>query len=409
MQKIIFYIIIMVFSFLTKAVAQEERKDKIEERKEKIKERKEPISNKLLSFEKKVLLISTGMEFLLAKEKNELKIKIDSLETIFKQNKISEQEFKDLKLKEAEKSASRIEFGMEFFRVNLDSLIQKKIEKDSKEITLKIDTVNGKKVYAYSKNIDGNYYDIPIPIPNLKVAKSNKTQINLLDITMNNDSIYKNYKKEHRTTTQIVIATGFNNLVTNGAIANSDFGYLRSGFWEWGVTLNTRLSKNSNLLHLKYGLGFQYNMLHATDNRVFVDTGSETVLETYPIDLKDNHTYFRNVYFVLPVHLEFDFSKTEEKDGKKIFKSHQGFRFGLGGFAGVNTNSKQFIRYELDGKKVRERTKADFNVNDFTYGLSTYVGYKATSLYVKYDLNPMFKNNNIDQNNVSLGLRFDFN
>ena len=58
---------------------------------------------------------------------------------------------------------------------------------------------------------------------------------------------------------------------------------------------------------------------------------------------------------------------------------------------------------------MRERTKADFNVNDFTYGLSAYVGHKSTSLYVKYDLNPMFKNNNIDQNNVSLGLRFDFN
>ena len=39
------------------------------------------------------------MKFLLAKEKNELKGKIDSLETIFKKNKISEQEFKDLKFK----------------------------------------------------------------------------------------------------------------------------------------------------------------------------------------------------------------------------------------------------------------------------------------------------------------------
>jgi hypothetical protein len=390
MQKIILYTIVIVFSFLTKAVAQDDKKEKIEDKKERKKERKEPISNKILSFEKKVELISTAMEFLLAKEKNELKGKIDSLETIFQQNKISAEEFKELKLKEAEKSANRIEFGMEFFRVNLDSLIQKKIEKDAKEITFKIDTINGKKVYTYSKVTDGRHYDI---LP-LKIYQSEKDKLE---------------RKSKKTTSQVVIATGVNNLVTNGAVANSNFGYLRSVFWEWGITLNTRLSQNSNLLHLKYGLGFQYNMLHATNNRVFVDTGSETVLETYPIDLKDNHTYFKNVYLVMPVHLEFDFSKTEEKDGKKIFKSHQGFRFGLGGFAGINTNSKQFIRYELDGEKIQERTKADFNVNDFTYGLSTYVGYKATSLYVKYDLNPMFKNNNIDQNNVSLGLRFDFN
>jgi hypothetical protein len=393
MQKIILYIIIMIFSFISKAVAQENEKVKIEERKErkkKIKERREPISNKLLSFEKKVELISTGMEFIIAKEKNELKEKIDSLNTIFKQNKISEQEFKDLKLKEAEKSASRIEFGMEFLRVNLDSLIQKKIQKDTKEITLKIDTVKGKKVYTYFKVTDGRYYDIPA----FKFYKSEKDKLE---------------RKSKRTTSQIVVATGFNNLVSNGAVANSDFSYLRSVFFEWGVTLKTRLLQKSNLLYLKYGLGFQYNFLHATVNRIFVDTGNETVLEAYPIAVKNSHTYFKNVYFVVPLHLEFDLSKTELKDEKKIFKTQQGFRFGLGGFVGVNTNSKQFIAYEIDGKKVRERIKADFNVNDFTYGLSSYVGYKATSLYVKYDLNPVFKNNTVKQHNISLGLRLDFN
>ena len=71
--------------------------------------------------------------------------------------------------------------------------------------------------------------------------------------------------------------------------------------------------------------------------------------------------------------------------------------------------SKQILKYEADDIKVKEKQKGDFNVSDFTYGLSAYLGYGQTSLYVKYDLNPMFKNNNIDQNNVSLGIRFDFN
>ena len=53
--------------------------------------------------------------------------------------------------------------------------------------------------------------------------------------------------------------------------------------------------------------------------------------------------------------------------------------------------------------------KGDFNVNKFGYGLSTYVGYGATSLYLKYDLNPLFNDNVVKQNNVSLGVRFDFN
>ena len=356
MQKIILYTIVIVFSFLTKVVAQEK------------------------SFEQQAKEIAKNIEIITFEEKNALKKEIEAIDFQVKEGKITLERAQELKTKIAQERANNIETKVAIEEAKLAQLVK--------------DKVDGRIAFS---NLD-------ITNKNLK-----KKSINILDVSMNNDSIYKNNRKEHRTTSQVVIATGFNNLVTNGAVANSDFGYLRSVFWEWGITLNTRLLQNSNILHLKYGLGFQYNMLHATDNRVFVDTGSETVLETYPIDLKDDHTYFKNVYFVVPVHLEFDFSKTEEKDGKKIFKSHQGFRFGLGGFAGVNTNSKQFIKYELDGKKVEQKIKADFNVNDFTYGLSTYIGYGSTSLYVKYDLNPMFKNNNIDQNNVSLGLRFDFN
>lgn len=230
-----------------------------------------------------------------------------------------------------------------------------------------------------------------------------------LNFRKGTDSI-KKYKTESRTTTQLVLAAGFNNLVTDGAVANSDFGYGRSSFFEWGITHNTRLAKNSNLLHLKYGFSWMYNMLHATDNRYFVDNGDQTVLATYPTHLRRKDTYFKNVYVTIPVHLEFDFTKTKtDKDGNKIFRSHEGFRFGLGGFVGYNTNSKQFLSYEIDDYRINERQKGNWNVNDWTYGVSAYIGYGEMSLYAKYDLNPMFKNNLVDQNNISLGVRFDFN
>ena len=162
-------------------------------------------------------------------------------------------------------------------------------------------------------------------------------------------------------------------------------------------------------MHLKYGFSWMYNQLNTTENRYFVTNGNQTELATFPTHLRTKDTYFKNVYVTIPVHLEFDFSKTKIVDDKKVFKSHTGARFGIGGFVGVNTNSKQFIEYEQNGYKFKELQKGDFNVNDFTYGLSTYIGYKATSLYLKYDLNPIFKNNPVDQNNISLGIRFDWN
>ncbi len=116
-----------------------------------------------------------------------------------------------------------------------------------------------------------------------------------------------------------------------------------------------------------------------------------------------------NLNNVFPVHLKFDFTKTKDRDGKKIFKTHQSVRLGMVGYASFRIKSKQKLCYEIDGNEFTTKEKGDFNVNDFIYGVSTYIGYKATSLYLKYDLNPLFQDNAVKQNNISLGIRFDFN
>jgi hypothetical protein len=200
---------------------------------------------------------------------------------------------------------------------------------------------------------------------------------------------------------------GLNNLVTDGAVANSDYRYWGSHFYEWGMTYNTRIAKNNNLLHFKYGFSVMYNNLRPTENRWFVDNGTTTDLEVNPLHMGESR--LRNVNLVLPMHLEFDFSGKTIKDDKTYYNTHKSFRLGIGGFAGLNFKTKQVIEYDIDGYESRNVTKGSFNANDFIYGLSTYVGYRSTSLYLKYDLSPLFKDNPINQNNISLGLRFDFN
>ncbi len=150
-----------------------------------------------------------------------------------------------------------------------------------------------------------------------------------------------------------------------------------------------------------------YNNLRPTDNRSFVVNGDQTDLEVSPIHLEDSR--FRNVYLVAPIHMEFDFSGKKKVNDKTVFRSHKAFRMGFGGYAGVNLKSKQILKYELNGNDIRTRERGDFNTTDVIYGVSTYIGYKETSLYVKYDLNPLFRDNAVNQNNISLGIRFDFN
>ena len=347
MQKIILYISIALLTLVNKVCAQEK------------------------TFEQKAKEIAVQIKTITEEEKRALKAEIEALDKAVELGKMTKEEAANSKAKIAEERAKNIET---------------KIAEQEKALR---ELVNG----------------------NVNEEKPNDS-LNKISFTIDGRLKSKNFDKnrsENRTTSQFVFATGYNNLVTNNMVANSQFKYNRSGFAEWGVTWNTRLSNNSNLIHLKYGVGFMYNFLRATDNRVFADINNQTVLVDAGVETKSKRTFFRNVYFVIPMHLEFDFSKTKMVDDKKVFKSHTGARFGIGGFVGVNTNSKQFIEYEQNGYKFKEKQKGDFNVNDFTYGVSTYIGYRATSLYLKYDLNPIFKNNPVDQNNISLGIRFDWN
>ncbi len=347
MQKIILYISIALLILVNKVCAQEK------------------------TFEQKAKEIAVQIKTIAEEEKRALKAEVEALDKAVELGKMTKEEAATSKAKIAEERAKNIETKIAAQEKALRDLVNGNVNEEESNDSLK------KNSFSLSGGFKSKNYD-------------------------------KN-KSENRTTSQFVFAAGYNNLVTNNMVANSQFGYGRSGFYEWGVTWNTRLTNNSNLLHLKYGAGFMYNQLHATDNRIFADINNQTVLVNASMETKAKRTYFKNVYFVVPLHLEFDFSKTKMVDDKKVFKSHTGARFGIGGFVGVNSNSKQFIEYEQNGYKFKEKQKGDFNVNDFTYGVSTYIGYRSTSLYLKYDLNPIFKNNPVDQNNISLGIRFDWN
>ena len=324
------------------------------------------------TFEMRVRKIATKIEMATKEEKEALKIEVEAVNFQLENGTISTAEAYEKKKTLAEARAKNIENRVAEYQKELNEVVQMKVDGNIKDT----DTVHRRGRFTIS-------YNAP--------SGSNRDTIS--------------YKGEARTTSQFVFATGINNLVTDGAVANSDFRYMGSHFYEWGVTWNTRIAKENNLLHFKYGVSVMYNNLRATDNRYFVDNGTTTDLEVNPVNMKDSR--FRNVNLVVPMHLEFDFSGKTVKDGKTSFRTHESVRFGIGGFAGVNLKSKQIIKYDIDGYKSREVTKGDFNANDFVYGVSTYIGYKSTSLYLKYDLSPLFEDNAIDQNNISLGIRFD--
>jgi len=350
MKNFTVYLVILVFLFVSKVLGQE-------------------------TFESRAKQIADKIEKITKEEKAALKEEVEAVNVQLSEGKITQEQADKLKKELAEARAVIIEEKITLAQNELNDLVQQKV--------------------------DG------------KIKEQDSTKKHMLVIHWN-DRNWEERKKskdsihgEKRTTSQFVFAMGLNNMMVDGKLQDSNYSFIGSHFYEWGFTYNSRLMKNNNLLHAKYGLSLMYNNIRPTDNRSFVVNQDQTNLEVNTIHL--NESRFRNVYLVLPVHLEFDFTKPTVNNGKTYFKTHKSFRFGIGGYAGINVKSKQILKFEEEDLKYKTTIKGDYNVNNFIYGLSSYIGYKSLSLYAKYDLNPLFQDNLVDEKNISLGLRFDLN
>lgn len=217
----------------------------------------------------------------------------------------------------------------------------------------------------------------------------------------------KKIKYDRRTTSDLVLAFGLNNVITDGeSLSDSDYKIAGSRFFEIGIAWKTRVFKNSNWLRFKYGFSFMFNGLKLTDDRYLADTGEVTEVQDFGRNL--DKSKFRMDHLVFPLHFEFGPSKKIERDDYFRYSTRKKLKIGVGGYAGFSLRTVQKLRFLDDsGNEVEQKQRANFNTNNFIYGLSGYIGWTGMALYVKYDLNPIFKDNPIEQRNISLGLRFD--
>ena len=361
-------------------------------------------------FEDQVKYIKRNIEIIKEQEKEALKAKVEDINQKLENKEISQAQADEMKKAEAEKSAKQIASRIEPFELELRELVKSEVntdsdseeDEDSRATTLDDDMDENdhnddevKKKRGDIRNKSGRGWDIDFDWK----GERNKKR-----------------RGEPITTTQFVFAFGLNNIISGndlGTLENNGIKVSNSRFYEWGWTWKTRLTPNSAFLNLKYGLSFTYNNLRPDNNQNYIKDGNKTVLAQHPFSLTDE-PYFRMNNFVIPVHLEFDFSKRsksiseDKKDEKIVVRTQKGLRMGIGGYAGVNYRTKQILEYKNDGLRTDLETRGDFNTNDLIYGVSGYIGYRDFSLYTKYDLNTIFTDNTLKQQNISIGARFDF-
>lgn len=213
-------------------------------------------------------------------------------------------------------------------------------------------------------------------------------------------------KYDRRTYWDLVLAIGLNNALVEGqSLDDSPYRVGGSRFFELGWQGRMRVFENSNWLRLHYGISFQFNGLKPEGNRYFVEEGGQTRLEEFDRELEKSKLRMDNL--VVPIHFEFGPSKVTKKEHSIRYSIRNQWRFGLGGYGGLSLGTRQKLKYRHQGERIKEKQQRDGNRGDLVYGLSGYLGFDGVLLYLKYDLNPIFKDAEVEQRNISLGLRFD--
>ena len=350
MRRITHYILFIALILGVQLSAQEENNS---ERIEDLKEQREKITNQ---------------------ERTYLKTEVEAINIRLNEGEISKQEADKMKKEAAEKRAANIE--------NRTAIIDNKI-------ALLERNKEGYKPNDGNEDIAGFRFSDEGTFVGINIHGQNKP-----------------IKYDRRTTTALVVAIGFNNAIIDGEkFDDTPYKIGGSHFFELGWAWKTRVFKESNFLRIKYGFSFQFNGLKADDNNYFVQNGDLTYLELHPYDVKKAKLNVTNLVF--PLHFEFGPSSKKEYATHFRYSTNRQFKVGLGGYVGFKTGVYQKLKYKENGEKVKEKNKNSYNTSNSIYGLSGYLAWGHTALYVKYDLNTIFKNQPVDQHNISLGLRFD--
>ncbi|OON69512.1 hypothetical protein B0919_09585 [Hymenobacter sp. CRA2] len=211
-------------------------------------------------------------------------------------------------------------------------------------------------------------------------------------------------KRQKLTGTDFGIDLGLNTFVNKESYApggveqpydlrgwGSRYVALRWNFW-------ARTGKNSPLyFHLGPEIAFNNYMLDG--NRYFAanGTGNRTDIVQEP---DDQRNFEKSKLAVTTLNLPVGFTiKMRDSDHKEVF------RIGAGGFAGYRIGAHTKLKYEQNGRTHKDKDRGSYNLEDFQYGVTGSIGVRGFDLFVKYNLNDVFKENRGPKaQNISFGI-----
>jgi hypothetical protein len=222
------------------------------------------------------------------------------------------------------------------------------------------------------------------------------------DSTETKERDEKRYKNRNpKTAYDFQVDLGVSNWLNTEELAGSsvqdiELRPLASRYLSLNSKWQYRLGGENSPVRLITGFTFDFHNYMFDDNISIQNTG-ERVEFFSPSSINFEKSKLATTSFNVPLELGFDF---KNKKGKTNFK------IGGGGFVGYMLSSHSKEKYSQNGENFKNKSKDDFYLNDFQYGLSGFVGIRSLEFFVKYNLNELFEENKGPQANaIAAGIR----
>ncbi len=312
------------------------------------------------NFDGKIDLLTKQIDSIVNQKNKELKLAFEKINQDVKDKKISKEEAESRKKELAKQYAD----DLDYLVFKLTSQMKDVVKNDA--VVRKIIYKKGDKEFSYT----------------FRVIKNNKKKKNI-----------KKHKK--RTYGKWFISFGMNNVIAGKgleAINNSPYGLWQSRNFSFGKEWKTSFSKKPGPLYFTYGINYSWETFKPMNNKYHVVRNDSLFLETYSEDLK--YSKLRAKWFSFPIGLEIHIPKAR----------HRYLKIKTGTYVKINVSTKQKLKL-AGGSHEKIIDKANYNVNNFNYGLFGEIGGKNWSVFTKYDMIDFFKTK--DWKHFSLGLKFE--
>jgi hypothetical protein len=261
---------------------------------------------------------------------------------------------------------------------------------DGKKDTILVIARDGRTIKIVARN----------PFPEQATEADDRWTINQKDSARKEDDDYDDDvqrlgKKRFFSKSDFGIYLGLNGWQNNNPASPNQLTDLRTGRSRY-VALSFR--KNTTLLNteqvdIALSLGPEiawYNFMLQNDN-IVTNVGDQVTFLEGNQQLPKSKLVMP--YINLPILLNFGFEESQ-------------FQIGVGGYVGYRFGGYSKTK-DANGNKTR--LKDDYGMNDLFYGLTGELGRRrGLKLFVRYDLNPMFRDNQINANKLqawSIGIR----